>query len=185
MFVRTERLFLRPGWPEDLDDLLEALSDEEIQRNVAVSALPKTAREVREYLEKPRDPRLPHFFMYLRTAEGPQLVGGIGFAREGEEVEMGYWIVPRFRGHGFASEAVRAILGQARSLGHSQIYAKHFADSGASARVLESAGFRDTGRVSSRYSVGRNRKSAVRVYVAELEGRTACAIEPAADPLDA
>ena len=47
MFFRTERLFLRPGWPEDLDDLLEAFNDEAIQRTIEVSAFPRTREAVR------------------------------------------------------------------------------------------------------------------------------------------
>src|SRR3546814_3973361 len=92
MFVRTERLFLRPGWPEDLDDLVEAFNDDLIQRTVAVTAMPRTRAAVREYLDRPRDPRLPHFFMYLRGVHGAKLVGGIGLGKFGDDVEVGYWI---------------------------------------------------------------------------------------------
>lgn len=181
MFIRTERMFLRPVWPEDLDDLVQMLEDEDIQRNIGVVPLPRSAPEVKAYLERPRDPRLPHFFMYLRSAEGPQLVGSIGLAGDDDEVELGYWVAPRFRGHGYATEAVRAVLKHARSLGHRRVYANHFADSGASARVLENAGFRDTGRIRSRYSDWRGAEASVRVYVAELEGRANPGIEVSAE----
>lgn len=171
MFVRTERLFLRPAWPEDLNDLVEALGEEDIQRNVGVARLPRTASEVRAYLDRPRDPRLPHFFMYLRAPGGAKLVGGIGLGRYDEEVEVGYWIASRHRGRGFAGEALRALVGQARILGHRQILASHFADSQGTHQVLESAGFRDTGQVRSRYSAERAMEYAVRIYVADLERR--------------
>ncbi|CDO37340.1 MULTISPECIES: GNAT family N-acetyltransferase [Novosphingobium] len=178
MFVRTERLFLRPGWPEDLEDLLEVFEDDDVQQDAFVAPLPRTAGEVREFLERPRDPRLPHFVMYLRSAKGAELVGGIGFAREGDRIEMGYWIVPRFRGRGYAAEAVRAVLNQARTLGYRKVYANHFVDSSAPAKALESAGFHDTGRVHSRYSAGLGMETTARIYVAELERRTSPRIEP-------
>lgn len=169
MFVRTERLFLRPAWPEDLDDLVEALKEEDIQRNVGVGQLPRTAQEIHAYLNRPRNPRLPHFFIYLRAPEGPRLVGGIGLGLYDDDVEVGYWIAARYRGRGFAGEALRAVIRQARSLGYKRVLASHFADARANQQVLESAGFRDTGEVRLRFSAGRAMEYAVRIYVADLD----------------
>lgn len=171
MFIRTERLFLRPGWPEDIDDLIEALGDQAVRRTVEVSSLPRTREGLREYLGRPRDPLLPHFFMYLRDAPGAALVGGIGLGREGAEVEVGYWIAGRHRGKGYALEALRAVLEQARTLGHRRIVARHFADGSATMRVLEAAGFRDAGPEGSRYSEGRGSAAPARYHVVELERR--------------
>ena len=171
MFIRTERLFLRPGWPEDLDDLIEAFNDDAIQRTVAVSALPRTRDAVRAYLDRPRNPRLPHFFMYLRGAHGAKLVGGIGLGQSGDDVEIGYWIASAYRGQGYAIEALRAVVDQARALGHRRLIAKHFSDNDASARVLEAAGFHDTGRETQRYSEGRGEEAPARLYVVDLERR--------------
>lgn len=142
MFIRTERLFLRPAWPEDLDDLLEALSDEAVQRTTAVAPLPGTRQAAREYLRRAFDPRLPQFFMYLRSAPAARLVGGIGLAQRGGDVELGYWIAAAYRGRGYALEAVRAMVEHARALGHGQLIVEHVADDAASVNVLEAAGFR-------------------------------------------
>jgi len=172
MFVRTERLFLRPAWPEDLDEIVEALLDGDIQRRPGV-CLPDSVEGVRAYIERPRDPRLPHFFMYLRAPGGPQLVGGIGLARQDGEVEVFHWIVPSQRGRGFAGEGLRAVLAQARALGYLRVIASHVGDDAATHEVLESAGFRDTGQVRSRYSAGQAMEFAVRIYEADLERRKA------------
>lgn len=169
MFFRTERLFLRPGWPEDLDDLLEAFNDEAIQRTIEVSAFPRTREAVREYLDRPRDPRFPHFFMYLRGANGAKLVGGIGLGPFGKDVEVGYWIASGYRGQGYALEALRAVVDQAWTLGHRRLVAKHFIDNDASARVLEAAGFHDAGEESPRFSEGRGGEALARLYIADLE----------------
>lgn len=171
MFVRTERLFLRPAWPEDLGDLVEVLLEEDIQRNVGVAPLPRNIEDVRAWIDHSRDPRLPNFFMYLRAPGGARLVGGIGLARYEDEVEVGYWIAAQHRGRGFAGEALRAVVSHARILGHQRLVASHFADSEGTHRVLESAGFRDTGQVRSRYSAARAMEFAARIYVAELERR--------------
>jgi len=185
MFIRTERLFLRPGWPEDLDDLVRAFDDGDIRRNVAVTTLPATAEEIRAYLDRPRNPRLPHFFMYLRSASGPELVGGIGLGVHGEDVELGYWIVPGHRGRGFAGEALRALLDQARTLGHKRLVAVHFTDSDVSPHILEAAGFEDTGRVTERFGAGRGGSAPARVYAVHLDRRASPRLSVGAQPLSA
>lgn len=169
MFIRTERLFLRPGWPEDMDELLDVLGDDEVTRNLAVVPLPADLEEARSYLSQPREKLLPHFFIYLRTSSGSALVGGIGLGRNGHDVELGYWIARAHRGRGYAGEAVRAVLDQARMLGHRRIVASHFADNAASARVLQSVGFVDTGAIHCRYSAGRGSEAPARIFVADLD----------------
>ena len=39
MFIRSERLFLRPGWPEDWAEVLTAINDEGVVCNLATRAL--------------------------------------------------------------------------------------------------------------------------------------------------
>ncbi|MDE8652944.1 GNAT family N-acetyltransferase [Novosphingobium album (ex Liu et al. 2023)] len=173
MFIRTERLFLRPGWPEDLDELLAVLRDDAVLRNLALAPLPGTAEEAREYLARPRHRLLPNFFIYARSFGGPRLVGGIGLGRDGDDVELGYWIVRAHRGKGYAAEAVRAVLAQARMLGHRQIVARHFADNETSARVLESTGFKPTGETRPRFSTGRGGEAPAMLYVAVLSENSA------------
>jgi ribosomal-protein-alanine N-acetyltransferase len=168
MFIRTERLLLRPSWPEDLDELLELLSEDEIAQNLGVKELPRTREELQALLSRPRAPMLPHFFVNLRQSNATPLIGGIGLGRNGDEVELGYWIAKPYRGQGFAEEAVRAVLNQARAIGHRSIVACHFADSTASASVLEKAGFTRTGETRDRYSIGRGSVAPANVYVVDL-----------------
>lgn len=176
MFVRTERLFLRPAWPEDFDEIVEALEGESLQCSTNPAPVPRTADELRAYLDRPRDPRLPLFFMYLRAPGGAQLVGSIGLTRREGEVEVDYWIAERHRGFGFAAEALRAVLRQAGALGHVRVVARDFADNACTHEALESAGFRDTGQVRSRYVATRAMEYAARIYVADLQRRVTPAV---------
>lgn len=171
MFVRTERMFLRPAWPEDADELVQTLASEDAVRDVGVSPLPHGTQEVRDYLARRCDPHLPDLSMYLRIPGGARLVGGIGLARYEGEVEIGYWIAPAHRGRGFACEALRALLDQARTLGYQRIIASHFQDCPGTHRVLEAAGFHDTGKVRSRYDPDKRMEYAARIYVADLSAR--------------
>ncbi|GGZ11937.1 GNAT family N-acetyltransferase [Novosphingobium colocasiae] len=145
MFIRTERLFLRPAWPEDYDDLRTMLEEQGIDRKGAL-APPVDPAIVRQYLVADRDRRLPVFMICLRTPGGPQVVGAVGLAQSGgEDAELGYWIVPRHRGRGFATEAVDAVLRHAVLLGHRRLVARPGEQEDDARRVYEAVGFRPTG----------------------------------------
>jgi RimJ/RimL family protein N-acetyltransferase len=170
MFIRSERLFLRPGWPEDWADLLEIINDEGVVRNLARAPWPYTMEHAMEFAVREPEKLLPHFFVTLPTAEGSRLIGSIGLARDGDDVELGYWIARAFWGQGFASEAARAVLRLAEALGHRRIVSRHFADNPASGKVLTRAGFRPTGVQRARHSAGRGEAIVAVDYAIELGG---------------
>lgn len=156
MFIRSERLFLRPGWPEDWQDLLGGIADEGVVRNLARAPWPYTADDARWFASQPQDPRLPHFFVTLPTSTAPaELIGCVALAEVEGEVELGYWFARKHWGRGYATEAARAVLRLAKVLGHRAIVAGHFIDNPASGAVLRKAGFAPTGRLRQRFSLSR------------------------------
>lgn len=169
MFIRSERLFLRPGWPEDWEEVLARIGDEGLIRNLASAPWPYTADDARDFLSLPEEPRLPRFLVTVPGSDGARLVGSIGLMRDGDDVELGYWIAPDSWGLGYATEAVRAVLGLARALGHGRIKANHFADNPASGRVLRKVGFQPTGQSAMLFSRGRGAKAPALAYVAVLD----------------
>ena len=164
MFFRSERLFLRPGWPEDWEEILARICDEGVVRNLASAPWPYTVDDAKAFVQRPQDPRLPHFVVTLPSMDGAKLIGSVGIGRDlfgqdadgGEDVELGYWIAREHWGQGYATEAARAVLCLARALGHRRLVADHFVDNPASGRVLRKAGFRPTGRTRQRRSRGRS-----------------------------
>lgn len=169
MFIRSERLFLRPGWPEDWPDLLARIADEAVVKNLAKAPWPYTADHARTFAQKPQDPRCPHFFVTLPSGAAPgELLGGVGLGRDGDEVELGYWFAREHWGRGYATEAARAVLRLARTLGHRRIVAKHFIDNPASGRVLAKLGFRSTGKVRPSYSLARGCEAPAIVHTVEF-----------------
>lgn len=171
MFIRTERLFLRPGWPEDVDELLHVLGDGSLVRSIGVAAMPPSARALREYLSRPRDRLLPHFFINLRDDAGPKLIGGIGLGRAGRDVELTYWLARRHSGSGYAAEAVKAVLAEARMLGHRKVVATPVPDNDVAVQVLQNSGFKPTDVAGPRSSRARGADSQTRLYVAVLADR--------------
>lgn len=156
MFIRSERLFLRPAWPEDWQELLARIADEAVVKNLAKAPWPYTAEDARRFAGQPQHPRCPHFFVTLPTSQEPaRIIGCIGLAEDGENVELGYWFAREHWGKGFATEAVRAVLQLARVLGHRELVAGHFVDNLASGAVLRKAGFKPTGKLRQRFSLSR------------------------------
>jgi len=164
MFARTPRLLLRPGFPEDAPALAAALADEGIARNLANVPWPYRRRDAEAFLASPRNPVLPALLMFERTDGAPRLVGSCGLGRRPSgAVEMGYWIARDHWGRGFATEAGRALIDIARTLGLGQLEASHFIDNPASARVLDKLGFESTGIVAPRMNCARGEEVPARL----------------------
>jgi RimJ/RimL family protein N-acetyltransferase len=85
-------------------------------------------------------------YRITRTADG-KAIGGIGFKGQPDDgcVEVGYGLSPSARGHGYAAEALAALLNVAADRGLARVVADTTADNVASQRTLERAGFRQTG----------------------------------------
>jgi RimJ/RimL family protein N-acetyltransferase len=155
MFARTQRLLLRPIWPEDASALYKAVADEAIVRNLARAPWPYTLCDAAQFAALEHDEMHPNFMLMLRTDGAPQLVGSCGLADRDGETEIGYWLARPFWGMGLATEAARAVIAVAKALGHRKLVSGHFIDNPASGRVLRKIGFRPLGRVEPRYSAGR------------------------------
>lgn len=178
MFIRSERLFLRPGWPEDAEELRALLADNDVARQLAAPPS-HPADDYRaddcmgEWLAPSHEPLLPRFCISLPSALGAKLVGWIGLARVSGEVGLACWIGRAFRGQGYASEAARAVLSLARALGHRRIVAEHFADDPASARFVAGLGFKPNGEPRARLSWARGGEALAMSHALALEPRLA------------
>lgn len=156
MFVRTQRLTLRPGWPEDANALAQAIGHESVVRNLALPPWPYPLEAAETFLAGFGNPIEPKFLVFEHRAGAVRLIGGmaVGIWKD-EPNELGYWLTPDAWGHGFATEAGRAVLQAARARGVRRITAGHFIDNPASGRVLRKLGFRPTGQLVTMYSRGR------------------------------
>lgn len=177
MFHRSERLLLRPPWPEDWQAVHAAIGEEAIVRNLGRAPWPYHADDARNFLALPVAPLHPRFL--VTRASDARLVGCIGIDEREGEVELGYWIAREFWGQGFATEAGLAMLEVARLCGHRELVAGHFIDNPASGRVLEKIGFEATGEVSPRHSVGRGAKAPCKHYALRLRARPCLAAKAA------
>jgi RimJ/RimL family protein N-acetyltransferase len=178
MFARTQRLLLRPGWPEDDQAVYSAINDFAIVSMLARAPWPYYLSDAQQWLRCEPDIMLPNFLLFERTGGDPQLVGscGLGESPDGA-VEIGYWIRRSHWGRGFAGEAAGHVLRVAKMLGHRQLAAGHFTSNPASGAVLRKIGFRATGQVVPRHSAARGKAAPCALYAIDLdaaiaEGRT-------------
>jgi hypothetical protein len=129
MFIRSDRLFLRPVWPEDRADL-PGLAD------CAALTGSTTGGPTRH----------PRCVVTLPGAHGADVIGVAALVPLQAETELVVWIADHARQRGLGLEAAHAMLTLARPLGHGRLIAHRFADSPASARMLARLGFVATGQ---------------------------------------
>ncbi|MEO0590483.1 MAG: GNAT family N-acetyltransferase [Pseudomonadota bacterium] len=169
MFHRSQRLLLRPVWPEDWQLVLDGIADEGVVRNLASAPWPYRESDARAFTALPTEPQYPRFL--ITRASDAALVGCIGIDRSDafkDGAELGYWIARERWGQGYATEAGSAVLSIARTLGYTRVMAMHFLDNPASGRVLEKLGFVSTGATSLRHSCARGEKAPAREYALEF-----------------
>lgn len=152
MFHRSERLFLRPAFPEDWQAILAGVADEGVARNLANAPWPYGPDDAKSFAGLAQDARLPHF---LVTLPGTGVIGSAGMGEVDGRPEIGYWIARQHWGKGYATEAARGVVEVARMLGHRQLSAGHYIDNPASGQVLRKLGFRPTGHIRPRHSRAR------------------------------
>lgn len=144
------RLRLRPWCREDAATIVAACSDPASQRWLPNLPAPYTEADARWFLREVVAPaaaagRAAHLAV-------DDLVGGhvvasvsIGALAEQPGNEIGYWVAPWARGHGYAAEATDVLARWAFGVGQHRVYLYADVDNLASVRTAERAGFRREG----------------------------------------
>ncbi|HET9335608.1 MAG TPA: GNAT family N-acetyltransferase [Sphingomicrobium sp.] len=147
--IRTERLLLRRAIMDDVAAMHAIMRDPVAMRYWSTpphSELADTERWMASMVEV--DPASSDDFIV--TLDG-QLVGKLGAWKL---PEVGFLIEPAYWGRGYAREALRAFIDRRRLLGSSELMADVDPRNHASLRLLERAGFVETGRASATWNVG-------------------------------
>ena len=178
MFHRSERLFLRPAWPEDWQQLFGGIADEGVVRNLARAPWPYTEDHARDFVSRADNMIFPRFLLTLPHADGGRadVVGCIGLDatdKSDSDADLGYWIARSYWGRGIATEAAHAALEVAAMLGHRTVSAGHYLDNPASGNVLRKAGFVPTGRTEMVSCLARGETLECALYRRNLSGMEA------------
>lgn len=146
MYIKTQRLILKPISPDSLAALAELLTDEVVKQTYMVPDFPN-----REEAEK-----LAQRLVILSEQEERHVAGIyygdslIGILNETESVddriEVGYAILPRYHDQGFCTEALRAAIDYFFANGFREVVAGAFSENAASIRVMEKCGMKELDR---------------------------------------
>lgn len=167
MFHRSERLLLRPIWPEDWQGIKAGIADLAVLRNLASAPHPYRDKDAQDFTRKPITPRFPRFVVtHALTSE---IVGTIGIdPSDSGDPEIGYWIARAHWGRGYATEAGRAAVSVTKALRHKRVVGAHFLDNPASGKVLRKLGFTSTGTTRKQFSLGRGEEADAAEYELDL-----------------
>lgn len=135
--IETNRLILRKYCKEDLQDLYEYLSDEEV-----VKYEPYKAMDIAEVSEE-LDQRISSDEMIAVVLKATnKLIGNLYLGkRDFDSLEIGYVFNKQYWGQGYAKESCGALIKKAFSEGVHRIFAECDPCNTASWRLLESLGF--------------------------------------------
>jgi aminoglycoside 6'-N-acetyltransferase len=154
--IQTERLRLRRSTPEDADTISAYRSDPDVNRQQGWDRT-DPAGVLADIVEMSgRSPGEPGGWVQftVEKRETGRIVGDVGFAvADGEPnvIKVGYTISPGFQGHGYATEAIRALVDYAfGTLGAEIVRAHASAENVPSIRVAEKVGMRLVERVEYR-----------------------------------
>jgi ribosomal-protein-alanine N-acetyltransferase len=156
--LTTARLRLRPFTHGDAAALFRVFSDNEVARFWSVAAwtdIAQAEKMIEEALLAYREGGLSRYAIAL--ADTDELIGICnlrGFFEQNRRCELGYALGSAHWGHGYAFEALEALLGHAFSaLDMNRIEADIDPRNDASARLLGRLGFRQEGYMPERWFV--------------------------------
>ena len=138
--ILTRRLRLRRYREDDGDAFRSLMANDEAARYFGPSA---SAAGALIQLASLYDTPAEAFSLAITILGVDRLVGICGFrpGSEPDTLEVFFSLIPSATGHGYATEAVAALVDHARSLGTERLVARVSDDNRASVGVLQRAGF--------------------------------------------
>lgn len=147
--IQTERLLLRKFALSDAPRVKLLAGDRAIAATTALIPHPYPDGAAEEWIESHQpafDAGTQINFAIVRR-EDDLLVGAISLEirPQHKRAEVGYWMGRGYWGSGYTTEALRAVIEYAFSIGLHRVFAEHFSTNPASGRVMQKAGMRHEG----------------------------------------
>ncbi|NQY96278.1 MAG: GNAT family N-acetyltransferase [Henriciella sp.] len=161
IILRTERLVLRPPLPQDAPYIAARIGVRDVAWNLGRAPYPYQLSDAEEWLERvPKGWVEDTAYVLVITEPEAGVIGCVGLDLKPMDVwEIGYWLGQDWWGHGYITEAARAVMDWAETdMGLQQFVSGHFTDNAASGRVLTKLGFEPCGEVEL-FGRARGRKS--------------------------
>jgi RimJ/RimL family protein N-acetyltransferase len=141
--LKTERLTLRAPCRSDVAAIVRFAGDRRVAQNTARIPHPYGADDAEQFIASAN--REDGGVTFAIVFDGA-LIGICGIDPRQDGLELGYWLGAPYWGHGYATEAVRAVIDHAfGELGLQMLQSGARVSNPASRRVLEKCGFQWTG----------------------------------------
>lgn len=140
-YIETERLILRPLAVEDAADVFEWTSDPIVNKFLRYS-LYTNVEDVKKWILS-INPSNNEFAVVLKENGKVIGSGGVSFVESKNSYELGYNYNRNYWGHGYATEAAKAMIAWAHNeLGAHEFTSAHAIANVASGNVIKKCGFK-------------------------------------------
>ena len=140
--LKTERLILRAPRLADVKAIVQLANDRRIAENAARIPHPYGTEDAEQFVASVNHHDSEACFVAICSGKP---IGICSVDLREDSAELGYWLGAAYWGHGFATEAARAVIDYAfGDLGHQVLFSGARVSNPASRRVLEKCGFQWT-----------------------------------------
>ena len=140
MYIKTERLELKPLSDKDRDNMVELLTNNEIKKTYMLPDFENKEQAEKLFL------RLKEASLAEKVYQVGIFLNGevIGYANEvervGQTIELGYMIHPKHHNQGYGTEMLKAVIEEMFARGFTEVLTGAFEENPASLRIMEKSG---------------------------------------------
>lgn len=143
-YLHTQRLLLGPIRASDESDMLRIFLNDDVRKTYMIPQF-RAPEEAISLFRRFRDLSLSDTHVVYGIYLQDRLIGFLNDVHtDGHTIEVGYVIHPDYKNHGYATEALSAVIQALFSMGYATVKAGAFAGNRASIRVIEKCGLEQT-----------------------------------------
>lgn len=140
MYIKTERLEIKPITDKDRDNVIAILTDDIVKQTYMVPDF-ETKEAAEKLFVRLRDLSHSKDFYQVGIFLNDALIGIANeVGREDDAIELGYAILPEFHNQGYGTEMLKALIHQMHTEGFSKVVTGAFEENLSSIRVMEKCG---------------------------------------------
>ena len=140
MYIKTERLELKPITDKDCERVIAILTDDIVKKTYMVPDF-ESREAVEKLFVRLRDLSNSNDFYQVGIFLNGELIGIANeVGREDDSIELGYAILPDYHNQGYGTEMLKALTRQMHVEGFSKVVTGAFEENLSSIRVMEKCG---------------------------------------------
>lgn len=147
MYIKTERLVLKPYTDDDRVRMIQMLTDEKIKETYMIPDF-KSEEEALKLFFRLKNDSLSDKCLEAGIYLNCMLIGFVNEVdKDGDRIELGYVIDPEYNNRGYATEALKGVMDELFRSGVKEIVTGAFESNIASIKVMQKCGMKLTQKV--------------------------------------